>query len=330
MKPRLYEIEVLGGLEEFALQELQGVKGVKGLDGPRFLYAGDTRTLKRLKSVVAVYVVESFFVPRPKALLGHQHLLHLVAFVRDVTSQDSFSSFRFSAAGRDSAVFERLALELESATGLKHLPEEGELLLRVVPGDEGWDVLARITPKPLSARAWRVCNMSGGLNATVAHAMLRFGGIRENDRVFNPMCGSGTLLIERSLIGPVETLVGVDKDPDALTCARENVAASKRGGIELHQVDITTADMPTRAFDLIVADLPWGDAIGSHDDNAILYPAFLKAMGRAVSKRGRMVVLTHEVRLFQEVLEEDGRWKLLSEVKVYHGGHYPRMYLLGR
>ena len=33
---------------------------------------------------------------------------------------------------------------------------------------EGWEVLVRLTPRPLTARPWRVCNWPGALNAVVA------------------------------------------------------------------------------------------------------------------------------------------------------------------
>lgn len=326
---REYELEVLPGLEGFALAELRELAGARPLDGLRFAYAGGGRALKRLRSVQAVYLLEHFEVPRPKALLGHAHLSRLLALIGEVAAQDSFASFRFGAAGGDSAVFARLSTEIENATGLKHDPREGELLIRFRRAGAGWDALLRLTPRPLSARSWRACNLAGGLNATLANAMLRLGGVRESDRVFNPMTGSGTLLIERAALGPAERLAGADLDPEALRCARENVRASGYNDIELHELDVTEpGTVPERAFDLIVADLPWGDAVGDHAENAELYPAFLTAMSRAASKRARMVVLTHEVRLFETLLSGQHFWKGRESLKVFHGGHHPRMYLL--
>ena len=331
MSTREYELEVLPGLEGFALAELRELPGVRLSEGLRFGFTGGARALKRLRSAVAVYVLEHFEVPRPKALLGHAHLTRLLALVREVTANDTFHSFRFGAAGGDSAVFARLALEIARGSGLDHDPAEGELLLRFRRAGAGWDVLARLTPRPLSARAWRRCNLAGGLNATLASAMLRLGGVRASDRVFNPMAGSGTLLIERAALGPAERLAGADLDAGALRCARENVLASGHADIELVELDVTRPGaVPERAFDLIVADLPWGDAVGDHAANAELYPAFLKAMGRAASARARMVVLTHDVRLFETLLAEQRTWKGRESLRVFHGGHHPRMYLLNK
>ena len=211
---------------------------------------------------------------------------------------------------------------------------EGEEEPEDVPAPEprfetGWDVLARLTPRPLSARAWRVCNMAGGLNATIAYAVFKLAGLRDSDRIFNPMSGSGTLLIERDLLGPSMALVGVDTDPDAVRCAQQNIAAAKRS-IEVAQVDALNTGLPPRSFDLIVADLPWGDAITVRGGNEALYTGFLKEMHRLCSRQGRMVVLTHELRLFERLIAEQDRWHAHELFQVYSGGHHPKAYLLSR
>jgi 23S rRNA G2445 N2-methylase RlmL len=125
-------------------------------------------------------------------------------------------------------------------------------------------------------------------------------------------------------------LVGADMSDAALACARENVEASGAKDIELGKMDVVNDPLPARAFDLIVADLPWGDAIGTHTSNEELYPAFLKAMGHVASSRARMVVLTHEVKLFEGLLESERRWHIKNVLKVSHGGHWPRLYVLQR
>lgn len=333
------EAEVLSGLKLFAEGELRRVQGVmlEPNDDPEaipFMFSGDLNALQALRLPVAVYLRQHFAVPRPKALLGDQHLRALLSMIRTVLIHDpyqTFHGFRFSAAGQESAVFSRLAAALQEATGLRHDQDEGELLLRVRPHGEGWAVLARLTPRPLSARSWRACNMPGGLNATLAVAMLELAGVQPDDRVLNPMCGSGTLLIERAALAAAGRLMGCDISPDSLACARQNVqAANLTGRIELVQADATRLELPDGGFDLVVADVPWGDAVGTHSGNEALYPAFLEEMARVGTPAARLVVLTHEIKLFERVLERQRRWVPRKAVRVFHGGHYPRMYLLVR
>ncbi|MPY66044.1 methyltransferase domain-containing protein [Deinococcus sp. SDU3-2] len=326
-----YALEALPGLEEVAAEELRGVPLARDLRGLRFWYPGDPERLTRLRGAVAAYRVRAWDVPRPRGLLGHQQLGELTAFLGEVVRWGGHRSFRLAAAGRESAVMIRLAEELSRGLDLPFDPEEGELLVRLRPqeGGPGWEVLARITPRPLSARAWRVCNRGGGLNATIAYALHRLAGVREEDRVFNPMAGSGTLLVERALLGPSAAMVGVDIDPGAVACARANLQAAGRE-VEVAEVDALATGLPPRSFDLIVCDLPWGDAIGSHRANAALYPAFLTEMHRLLSRHGRLAVVTHEIRLFEGLLRDQDRWHVRELFQVYSGGHHPKGYLLSK
>ena len=330
-----YEAEVLEGLVPCAVRELEEVENLHVLSkdntSVQFRFSGPPRALQKLRKVVAVYRLESFGVPRPKALLGHEHLTRLLQIVEEVKEQDTFSSFRINAAGSDSAVFKRLAQEVEKSAGLRFDAEAGDLLLRVRRSKEGWELLFRMSARPLSSRPWRVCNLAGGLNATLAAAIIDLVGAKAQDRFFNAMCGSGTLLIERGLSGEAARLVGCDIGGEALGCSEENVRASALSGTELLQADATDLPFDDASFDVVVADVPWGDAVGTHRGNAALYPAFLEEAARIAVSGARLAVLTHEIKLFERVLGEFRHtWQLQDKVRVFHGGHYPRVYILTR
>src|ERR1019366_6081772 len=115
----------------------------------------DLKRLNQLRSVVAVHAVELFDLPRPKALLGHQNLERLLGVARGVLSAypaGVFSTFRISAAGADSPVFTRLKAEIATQLGLTNNDREGDLLFTVrrpPPGQSGWEVLIRTSPRPL-------------------------------------------------------------------------------------------------------------------------------------------------------------------------------------
>ncbi|CAM3531463.1 methyltransferase domain-containing protein [Deinococcus saxicola] len=326
-----YELEVLPGLEHVAATELATVPLARDLRGLRFWFPGDPERLTRLRSALAAYRIRAWDVPRPRGLLGNQQLGELTDFLRQVIAVGGHTSFRLGAAGKESSVMQRLAEELENALEIPFRPEDGQLLIRLRPEQDGpgWEVLARTTPKPLSARSWRTCNMHGGLNATLAYATHKLAGQRDVDRIFNPMCGSGTLLIERDLLGPCDALVGVDIEQSAVDCAKTNIEAAGRN-IEVARIDALHTGLAARSFDLIVADLPWGDAVGTHGGNAALYPAFLQEMHRLLSRQGRLAVITHEIRLFEGLLEGHSQWNARELLQVASGGHNPKVYLLNR
>jgi 23S rRNA G2445 N2-methylase RlmL len=342
----LCEAEVVTGLKDYAAAELQDRFGgrvtlydkAKDEELP-FGYDGALEDLGHLSKSLAVYLVRHFAIPRPQALLGHEHftaLTKLISIVRSMNPAGTFSSFRIGAAGSDSSVFQRLRDEIAQATGLSYNEDEAELFIRVRKADlhpDGWEVLVRLTPRPLSARAWRVCNMEGALNAVIASAMIEMTDPQPDDRFFNLMCGSGTLLIERIMRGPALVAGGCDTDLFALRCVTDNVAAAGfRDSVDILQLDAANLNiLPDACLDVICADLPWGGLVGSHEHNQRLYPQVLREAARLAAPGARAAFITHEIRLMEQVLQDCGQlWQLHYEIKVFQGGLHPRIYLLSR
>jgi tRNA (guanine6-N2)-methyltransferase len=332
------ELEVLTGLEPFCAAEVRGVLGRRaelsgGAPGAvRFTWTGPLRALLGLRTAVAAYLLASVPGRRPSALLGDTTLFDQVETVRRLHPAGSFSSFRVSVPGHDSAALRRLRQELTARTGLREDPDDGELYLRIRRSHGGWDLLTRLSPRPLSARAWRVVNLPGALNATIAAAMVALSRPRAADRVLNLMCGSGTILIERLAHGPAALAAGCDVDPAALAASRANLqAAGLARAAALSRMDATALGLGSARFDVLLADLPYGHRMGSHQGNAALYPAVLAEAARVTRPGGALVTVTHELRLFERCLGEAGRqWRAERAVQVFQKGHHPVVYLLRR
>ena len=107
---RRYEVELITGLERFVDDELGKKLGRRAyrLTGyPKegrmsFRYSGPIQRLMDLRSAVAIYLVERFDIPRPKAFLGHRHFTRLIEMIRAVIHlhpPETFKTFRLSAAG---------------------------------------------------------------------------------------------------------------------------------------------------------------------------------------------------------------------------------------
>jgi len=250
-----YEAEIVDGLSEIAQAELKEQIGGDGRIsrkhpecGISFRYDADPQNLFKLQTIIAVYEVLSFDIPRPKALLGHQHwqrLLETVTQIRALHPEDTFQSFHIGAAGSGSSVMRRIQDELAQELSLPYHRHEGDLFLRIRRPPEnadGWQVLIRLTSRPLATRSWRVCNMKGALNASVAQAMVRLLQPEPDDTFLNLASGSGTLLIERAAWGTAQQIVGYELDDEAFACAVQNIAASGYTNIDLRQGDAT--DLP--------------------------------------------------------------------------------------
>ncbi len=337
--------DVLPGLKPWACQELVAQLGERvtllASDDPEAIYlryTGDLHELFALRVVVAVSLLETFAVPRPRALLGHQHyhrLLQSIEHVRRLHPPHAFAGLRISAAGASSFVFSQLKEQLKNDTGLLPDVEEADLLLRIRPAQHtlsGWEVLTRLTPRPLATRAWRVYHMKGALNATVAAAMVEMTNPQPTDRFLNLMCGSATLLIERLHRCPASVIVGCDLDNEALHGAQRNLEQGKIvGKVLLCQADATQLPFLPASFRVLCADVPWGQLTGSHETNRDLYPRFLTEAARLAAPDATFVLLTHEITLLESLLPTfTTLWDVHDVVKILQGGLHPRIYLLRR
>jgi tRNA (guanine6-N2)-methyltransferase len=344
-----FEVEVIPGLEEFTEDELRRrlgpglrVTGRPGEGRIAFGLRGYAGRLDGLRSVVAVYRRQRFDVPRPKALLGHANLQMLLGLLRetiDARPPGAFQTLRLSAAGADSPVFRRLKDELATGLGLRAIDGPADLLLvirRPPDGAPGWEALVRTSPRPLSARAWRVCDLPGALNATVAYAMATLAEPRPAERYVNLLCGSGTLLVERLGLGPVRQAIGIDDDAGALGCARENLrAAGLSDAVGLVRADATRLPLPDGCADTLVADLPYGMLMGRPVENARLYPALLAEAARVAAPAARFVAITAQRRLFDQALATHAAsWRLARTIPLtisHRGGYiHPAIYVLER
>ena len=351
LRPRTVECEVLAGLEPFCAAEVRRLLGAgaeplsgvqdagdaaAGAGVVRFRLVGPLAPVLELRTAVAAYLLVRVAGRRPSALLGDTSLFDQVKAVRRLHPVGAFRSYRLSAPGRGSAALRRLREELAERTGLPEDPEDGDLYLRLrrarEPAAGGWEALVRLSPRPLSARAWRTVNLPGALNATIAAAMVELSRPRPSDRVLNLMCGSGTILVERLARGPAALVAGCDLDPEALAGTSANlVAAGLAGRAVLARMDATALGLGDGSFQVLLADLPYGHRMGSHQANAALYPAVLAEAARVVRPGGVMVVVTHELRLFERCLREAGRrWSVERAVQVYQKGHHPVIYQLRR
>ncbi len=337
------ELLFLPGLESVVTQELRGrlpglgpIRPVPGRsDSLAASYTGEWRRLLELRTIVAPFLVLTFPVPRPRSLTSGEYFPAIVAAADEVrrVNQEPVKTFRFDAAGVNSAGYRQLAAQLERSTGLSEVAEGGELLLRFRRsiGHDGWDVLVRLSSRPLSSRPWRVENLPGAANATIAAAMNMMMSPAPADRVVNLMCGSGTLLIERLLMKPARFAMAVDRNQEAVEmCAGNLDAAGLRGRAKLLRCDIGD-DEWTRSgpFDAITADPPWGTLMGEHNSNAALHTLLLERAHAAAAPGARLAVLTHEIRIMENCLRQTAElWSQHAVLRVFQKGHNPRIYLL--
>jgi len=158
----------------------------------------------------------------------------------------------------------------------------------------------RLVDERMRHREYKVAHRPGSLRASVAAALGWLSQPGADDCVVDPMCGAGTILIERAHLGRYAMLAGFDRDPDAIAAAHENIGPRYRP-LGLAQGDALRLPLGDGAATHLVTNLPWGTKYGSHGENRRLYPRLVEEFARVVRPGGRLVMLTAERMLMREV-----------------------------
>lgn len=178
-------------------------------------------------------------------------------------------------------------------------------------------------------RRSRVAHGPASLRPTVAHAMCLLTRPQAGEVFLDPMCGTGTILVERSLAQAGAVMVGADWHVGALNLAKRNLEAA---GLPVRLVRADACAMPLRSgtVDALACNLPWGRRIGTHASNRRLYPRFLEEARRVLRSGATMVLLTAERRLMLGSLEACPGLRLVETTVLSLGGMHPSIYAVRR
>jgi tRNA (guanine10-N2)-dimethyltransferase len=127
----------------------------------------------------------------------------------------------------------------------------------------------------------------GVMMPRMGRALVNISLVQPGERVFDPFCGSGGILLEAREIG-VDVL-GSDFDPVMIEGYRRNVPGS-----DGMLADATHLPLCDHVVDGVVTDLPYGQSVRIRGENMDrLYDGSLCEMRRVLSPGRRAVVVTH-------------------------------------
>jgi len=352
--PRYY-VTVVSGLEEVAWVELQEKllepRLARMERGRVFLgCASVARELLALRSVenVHAYVGEFGGITAEADSLEHireqvaqMPLDHQVALYESVVGPKPNPSFRITAHRTGTHDFN--SMQVSAAAGAGVIDRYGwrvdltghDLELRVDVRQDTCLVGLRLSDETLSRRS-RVEHAPASLKSTVAHCMIRLIGWAPDDVFLDPMCGAGTVLVERVALGRPKLLVGADRDERALAKAATNLrevltdAPPACRSVDLLRWDARRVSLASGSVDRMVCNLPWGRRVGSHRVNVHLYPGFVREMGRLLGDGGKAALLTAEKRLITRLIRHNSRVSLADIRPIRVGGLRASIYVVRR
>jgi tRNA (guanine10-N2)-dimethyltransferase len=122
-----------------------------------------------------------------------------------------------------------------------------------------------------------------------ARCLVNLTGVRPGQRLLDPFCGTGALLVEAGLLGVAA--FGSDVDRAMVAGCRANLAFENVDA-DVRQIDARTLGEWGLVFDAMVTDLPYGRSASTHGVRLPdLFRAFLDAAADVVREGARVVVM---------------------------------------
>jgi hypothetical protein len=136
---------------------------------------------------------------------------------------------------------------------------------------------------------WRVKTVPAASHPTIAAALARVAGVRIDDVVWDPFVGAGAELVERSLLGRYDEMIGTDTDADALAAAKTNLKAAKVARVQLTRSDARKFS-PRKPITLVITNPPMGRRVPATDGRTgDLLTATLRHAAEVMAPGGRFV-----------------------------------------
>lgn len=256
-----------------------------------------------LRSVLRAYIVAKDPKYNPGYISKHKLLLgDILTLILQGNKKNAFRTFKLVCAGSDSSDARSIAQFIQNSLKLTEA-EEADLKVHIIKTGDTWEIGAQITPRPLSSRAYKVRNMGGAMDPTIAYAVNSLCGLQAARSYLNVFSGSATLLIEAAQSYPdLKKLIGFDNNKDAISLAIQNIRkAGVVRRVQLKYKDIF--DKPDLGkFDVITSDLPFGMTISKDEDLGKLYQCFILYCQEALHKKGVLVAYSSEHETLKEVI----------------------------
>ena len=178
---------------------------------------------------------------------------------------------------------------------------------------------------------WRKGTLPASIHPAMAHALARYALSlvkKERPGVFDPFCGSGSLLFACETQARCRSLIGVDKSSTAVRIARENAKAGESRARFICR-DILHFEAKEGA-DLVLSNLPFGTRVGSHRENETLYAKFLRRLPYLLSDGGKAVLYTADAKLLERLIRENPKLSLCEKRRTAAGGLSPWIFVIDK
>jgi len=313
------KLAFITGLKEIVLNEISQHPNFRivgeNMDSLYLDFVENFSEVESLRSVSRAYIIIENPKYNPLYISNHKSILDDLIEIVVSKNKEVFKSFKITCAGSDSLEMRSVAKYVGENWGLIE-KEEADLKIHMIKHDDIWEIGIQITPRPLSVRAYKVRNMSGAMDSTIAYALNSLCDLDQAESYLNIFSGSATLLIEAGQCYPnLKKLIGFDNNKKYISLAIQNI---KKAGliqkIELKEKDIV--DKPDLGkFDVITSDLPFGMSISKDEDLDKLYQCFIEYCEQSLNYAGILAVYTSEHEMLKKIIR-GSRFKVIKTLEL--------------
>ena len=161
----------------------------------------------------------------------------------------------------------------------------------------------RLTNHTMRHRTYKTANRPASLRPTIARAVVQLTRIEDDDIFLDPMCGGGTLLIERALAGRHQMLYGGDIEKEAVADTLTNFG-NKHKPHNIQHWDAKKLPLPDQSITKVATNPPWGRQIGSASEVQSLYTATCSEIDRVLQTNGIVSILTSEWDILKRTISK--------------------------
>jgi 23S rRNA G2445 N2-methylase RlmL len=326
----IYLAQTQPGFEAIAADEIEQLEGAK-VRGTRqiadkngliqFVYDGDPRDLLELRTIEDVFeqvlytqdIGTTYQSLKPledlvRRVTTIEAALHRARQLRPARGGQGKLRYRVVARQVGETNFRRVDAQMavEKAIGQRsdhrwRLEEEGalEFWLTLFPGEAL--LMLRLSDEKMRHRTYKLEHMPASLRPTAAAALAFLTRPNVDDVFLDPMCGAGTILVERANMLRYAQLYGGDESPEALAIAQLNIG-TRYQPLTLSEWDARNLPFDAGSISAAAVNLPFGRQIGSPIENKSLYPAFVREINRVLRPGARLAMLTSDISTLIDAL----------------------------
>ncbi|MBP9884935.1 MAG: N-6 DNA methylase [Leptospiraceae bacterium] len=226
-----------------------------------------------------------------------------LSFKIDSNTKDSLKDSRYALYKLKDAIKDRLRDKREEELEIDR--DEPDLVFHLRSNRDFVNLELSLTSHPFNKRGYRLEFLDAPIRENMAQALIHFSGWNKTDVMIDPMCGSGTILIEAALllkrkyinetllnqsavyrmlydvyVSPIkdipsdeQRLFGYDINPKAIQIAKDN---ARRAGVDklihFEKADVLNlTNSKNWKTGHIVMNPPYGERLGTKEDLKILY-----------------------------------------------------------